>query len=152
MGILGGGAILSGGDMAPELQQKVNGLISQFEESVSEIANAKGLRRAVVRSQLDCNSIILLDRSHLLIIAEQARGMAKVFYFDRPENEIGANEAASIGVWEFGFQDPFVIGLPRPLLDLGVEQRAPLVNQAASQWVEAEERRVVAMTQLVQME
>lgn len=152
MALLGGAAVLSGGDMASELQNSVNALISQFEADVGQLAAAKGLRRAVVRSQLTCNSVMLADSTHVWIVAESAKGLPSIYYFDRPDFSMSAIDARSVGVWEFGFQDPFVIGLQRQLLDFGAEDRTPAVREAAAQWVASEEHRVVTLTQLVRLD
>jgi hypothetical protein len=153
MGILGGSAaVISGGDMDDAVQSKVDGLINQFEEFVSELAKEKGLRTAVVRSRLPCNSVILLDSSYIWIVAERAHGIPSVYHFDRPTMTLDAGEARAVGLWEFGFQDPFAIGMIRKWVDLPLEKRALAVRQAAANWVESEERRVVAMTQLVRLD
>jgi len=89
MAILSGGAVTIGGDMADDLRQKVSGIITQFEDVVGQQAMAKRLRRAVVRSQFVCNAVLLLDRSHLWIIAEPARGLPALFSIERPDGTGG---------------------------------------------------------------
>jgi len=146
-----GGTRMVGGNLDQDTQSKVNGLVQQFEKAVDQAAKERQIRRAVVRSQLSCNSIVVVDRVRIYLACERAGDMPSTTYLDHQEREFDLDQIADAAVWEFGFQDPFVVALPRELLDQVESERPQAVAKLAEGWVEKEVRRVVKLTRLVRL-
>ena len=76
------GARATGGNLAEAERPQIDQLVSQFEELVGKITERKKLRRAVVRSQLLCNTIVVLTKGSLYLACERSRGLPSSTYLD----------------------------------------------------------------------
>jgi len=145
-----GGTRTHSGNLSPALTQNVDKLVEEFEAAVEESSKANGVRRAVVRSRLACNTIVVLtDRSVYLACERSSGGIPSAIYLDHTGKEFSEQQVLDAAIWEFGYRDPFVLRLPRNLLEEQAADRQPAVHAIAQQWVDSEARRVTMLSQLV---
>lgn len=147
-----GGTRGTTGNLADAERPPIDQLVSQFEELVSKISKEKKLRRAVVRSQLFCNTIVVLTEDSLYLACERSRGLPSSTYLDYKSQRFSAEQVLEAAVWEFGYEKPFVLKFPRRLLDMPPDQRKDELVELAEEWVEAEMQRVMAMSRIVRLE
>ena len=111
------GARSSGGDLNdPVILEKIEKLLDQFGEVTERRMRDLHLRRAMVRSMLQCNLVIVLDKQNIWVAAQKAVGMPTTLFFDRRVDLYPVNEVLAAAKWEFGFDDPFVVPFPSVLL------------------------------------
>lgn len=142
-----------GGDIPSDLQEKIDAAITELEEYVERLCESKQLRRAVVRSRLDCTSIILLDQSSVTVVAEVAKGVPQSQYLTvQHPPSITVQQAIEAGVWDFGFgEDCFALQFSRSLISLSKTVRQPTLMALAQEWVSSEEQRMIKQSQLIQV-
>lgn len=147
-----GGTRATGGNLADAERPQIDQLVSQFEELVGKISEGKKLRRAVVRSQLLCNTIVVLTKDSLYLACERSRGLPSSTYLDYKSQRFSTEQVLEAAVWEFGYEKPFVLKFPRRLLGIPPDQRKDELAELAEEWVEEEIRRVMAMSRIVRLE
>jgi hypothetical protein len=142
---------ITGGNMAKDRLDQVKTLLDEFDAFVDSIAAEKGMgaKRAIVRSRLMCEIVVVLDDERLWVVG--AKGFAGLHAWDRSDLHATVEDLFGVGRWEFGFSDPFVFGLPRYLLDQCTDERTAELRQYALEWVESEVRRTLVSTQLIQL-
>lgn len=145
------GTRMSGGSLPNDLHKPINDLLDQFIEIVVIQAKNAKVRRAIVRAQLTCNTIIVLDKHSIHVGAEKASGMPSSTYIDQRENEFSQQQIFDAAKWEFGYEKPFAISFPSKLIDQETEERASALNQIAASYIEAEIRRVEKEMNLIQV-
>jgi hypothetical protein len=69
------GARVSGGNIDGELSSKIESLLDQFVTVVAREVETQKIRRAIVRSMLTCDVIIVLDAEHLWVAAQKQSTM-----------------------------------------------------------------------------
>ena len=151
MAMLGGTRGIRG-NLADAERSQIDQLVSQFEELVGKISEKKKLRRAVVRSQLLCNTIVVLTRESLYLACERSRGLPSSTYLDYKSQRFSIEQVLDAAVWEFGYEKPFVLKFPKRLLSVPPDQRKAELAELAEEWVEAEMRRVMTRSQIVRFE
>ncbi len=151
MPIVNIGPQASGGDLDEGLRQQIGQLVNHFDSIVEEVANPRNIRRAVVRSRLICNSIIVLDRSHVHVACERSHGIPTIGYYDRSSESYSTQDIADAAIWDVGFEDPFVLSIPRSLLGLPEDQQREVLLARAEEWIESESQRVEKLSQLVKI-
>jgi hypothetical protein len=139
---------MHGGDNSPR-GPMVDTLLDEF--LVAVIAESKGrkLRRAVVRSQLSCNILVLLSKHELHVAAEMVRSTPTTLVIEQPEREFTAAQMLEAARWDFGYDDPFVISFPISVLTLSPDARRGIVAAVASAHVQAEEQRAIKAVAMV---
>lgn len=147
-----GGTRSTGGNLANAEHPQIDEVVSQFEELVSQVSERKKLRRAVVRSQLSCNTVAILTRRNLYLTCERSQGLPSSIYLDYKSQDFSREQVLEAAVWEFGYEKPFVLTFPRRLLGIPPDQREAELAELAEEWVEAEGRRVMAMSRIVRLE
>lgn len=143
----------TGGNIPTELRKEINAAITELEEYIEQVSDSQGLRRAVVRSRLDCSSIILLDQARVTIVAEVAMGVPQTHYLTvQSPDTITVQQGIGSGIWDFGFSENcFALQFPRNLLAIPKERRMATLMSLAQQWVSSEEQRMIKESQLIQI-
>lgn len=130
----------------------IDDIVREFESCVRSIVASRHLRQAVVRTELTCSSVFLIDRERIHVIGDRTNGMPKsVYLFDHPDVELTFNQLLDSGIWDFGFSDPFVISWPKSILSAFSTERAEILAASAAEWVAAEEMRLMRRSQLVRI-
>lgn len=137
-----GGARMVGGNLPPELSQKIDAILDEFLESTKAEVRLRTVRSAVVRSMLSCSVIIILDADTLWVAAQKQAGMPSTNSFDYRGERFPAEEIYTAAKWEFGFDNPFVVAFPANLIDLSKEERQPALSAIAKSHVESELQKV----------
>ena len=145
------GTRMTGGNLPSDLQQAINKLLDEFLEIVVNRAQKAQVQRAIVRAQLPCSMIIVLDKYSIHIGAEKALGMSSSNYIDQRENAFSQIQIYDGAKWEFGYEKPFVISFPSTLLNQEKDERKLALNQIAATYIESEIRRVEKEMNLIQI-
>ena len=143
------GARSVGGDLDSSFTSKIDALLTQFGEITSRRMNEEGLRRAMVRSMLQCNLVIILDRTTLWVAADKASGMPTTLQLDKRNYSYPLQEILTAARWEFGLDEPFVVPFPAALLNIGLESRLQAVEAISQSHIQAELNRVHAQMNIV---
>lgn len=143
------GARSTGGDLDGSFTPKIDALLTQFGEITQQRMGALGLRRAMVRSTLQCSLVIILDEKTLWVTAQKTSSMPTTLYLDRRTNVFPLEEVLSAAKWEFGFDDPFVVPFPADLLEAESTSRASALEAISQAHVQSEINRVHAQMNVV---
>ena len=150
MPLLQGTAVV-GGDMPTDLRQKSQSVASRFDEIVQELAEERNLRRAEVRSQLVNHAIVIADKDTVWFVCEATLGMPEIHFFDRPQLTLSRDDARESGNLDFGLREPYVVGIPRNVLDMAEDQADEILRSGALAWIESEVNRFVLMSNMIQI-
>ncbi|MBE0525018.1 MAG: hypothetical protein IBX40_11920, partial [Methanosarcinales archaeon] len=145
------GARTTGGNMPPELQQKINQLLDEFGALVQSTSQEHCLQRAVVRSLLTCSLVVILDKNSLFVLAQRHFGMPSSLFIHVPEKQLTPQQALDNAKWEFGLEDPFLIVFPSALLEQDEVQRRAELGAIVVTHVDSEFQRVIKMSSLIQI-
>lgn len=145
------GTRLSGGSLAGDELEQVTKLLDEFMDIVSAQVAAQRLRRAVVRSMLTCNLVLVLDSSNLSVAAEKSAGMPSTTTVDKRGQTFSSQAVYEAAKWEFGYDDPFVIQFPAELLSLAKETRVGPLTAIAMSHVQSEVNRVRREMNIIQI-
>ncbi|MBU6223896.1 MAG: hypothetical protein KGP13_03625 [Burkholderiales bacterium] len=140
-----------GGNLPFDLTEKANLLLDEFIECTVLEVRSRKLRNAIVRSMLSCNLIVILDKATLWVAAQKQAGMPSTITFDFRQQQFPSDEIFTAAKWEFGYDDPFVIGFPVVLLDQSTAQRKLALEAIAKSHVESEFQRVNAEMNTIQI-
>ena len=143
------GARSTGGDLDSAFMPKVDQLLTQFGEVTGRRMRELGLRRAMVRSTLQCSLVIILDAQTLWITAQKTSSMPTTLYFDRRTDTYPLQEVLSAAKWEFGFDEAFVIPFPAALLEVEPATRIGAIEAISQAHVQSEVNRVQAQMNVV---
>lgn len=139
----------SGGDLDSAFMSKIDSLLTQFGEVTGRRMRELGLRRAMVRSTLQCSLVIIIDSQTLWVTAQKSSSMPTTLYFDRRKDTYPLQEVLSAAKWEFGFDEPFVIPFPAGLLETDPAGRIAAVEAISQAHVQSELNRVHAQMNVV---
>jgi len=145
------GARTTGGNLPSDLQQKTTALLDEFVEITTKETQRKKLRRAIVRSQLTCSLIIVVDKDNVWVAAQKQTGMPSTFYLDQRDKTFPIQEVINAAKWEFGFDNPFVVAFPTTILDQQASQREPVISAISNSHIESELQRVHAEMNVIQI-
>jgi len=146
-----GGARMVGGNLPGDLTTRVNALLDEFLEYTNSEVRARQLRSAVVRSMLPCSLVVVLDATTLWVAAQKQTGMPSTNTLDFRQQKFPIEEIFAAAKWEFGFDDPFVVAFPAPLLDQLTEERKLALEAISKSHVESELQRVNAEMNTIQI-
>jgi hypothetical protein len=135
------GTRTTGGDMAPELQAKVERLMEEFRAVVDAMAEDRHLQKGIARIQLPFSMVAILDKERLSILAQFRMENRFASYFYKPERELTTQQAANSAQWEFGFEDPYIIQFPGTLLDQSSSDRHSALQAVSAQYIDSEFQR-----------
>jgi hypothetical protein len=145
------GARTAGGNFESDLSQKTDKLLNEFIEIVDNKAKNLELRRAAVRSLLPCSLIIIKDKDNLFVAAVKNLGMPSTISIDNSDKSFTYNDILECAIWEFGFDDPFLIVFSSQLLDQNTDNRKKELTAIALSHIESEKQRFLKMTNLIQI-
>lgn len=145
------GARANGGDLDAAYMPKIEALLTEFCEITERRMRELKLRRAMVRSTLQCSLIVILDAQTLWVAAQKVSGMPTTLYIDRRAQVFPLQEVIAAAKWEFGFDEPFVIPFPAQLLDQEPPLRRLAVEAVSQAHIQSEINRVHAEMNVVQI-
>lgn len=137
------------GNMPLEIQEKVDRLLQEFTAIVDSTTEDRHLQRGIVRSQLPCSMVAILDKESLFIAGQFSTQTRFATYINTPESKWPIQKINSSAQWEFGFEDAFVIQFPSVLLDQGTDQRHDELEKKASEYIESEFNRFIGLLSLL---
>ncbi|RQW81120.1 MAG: hypothetical protein EHM14_02150 [Methanothrix sp.] len=137
------------GDMAPELQAKVDKLLEEFMEIVDAMVDDRHLQKGIARSQLPSSMVAIIDRERLTILAQFRASDRFASYFTNPKLALTPQQAANSAQWEFGFVDAFIIQFPKSLLDHDTAERRAALEKVASDHIDSEFLRLEGLLSLM---
>jgi len=137
------------GNMSLELQEKADLLLQEFIAIVNSTTDDRHLQRGIVRSQLPCNTVAILDKESLFIIGQFSTQTRFSSYIYTPESKWSLQKINSSAQWEFGFEDPFIIQFPSGLLDQKTNQRHEELGKIASEYIDSEFNRFIGLLSLL---
>jgi hypothetical protein len=124
-------------------------VLDAFGEIVTELVSKDRRLPATVRTAMPCSAVAVLTRDAIVVMAQQHLGMPKTTVLLTPDRVITTEEALYLARWEFGFDDPFVVTLPKALLSVSDPKADPTLIAVAKSHIQAELARVSRMTQIV---
>ena len=139
----------TGGDMAPELQAKVDKLMEEFAAVVDAMAEDRHLQKGIARIQLPFSMVAILDKEKLSILAQFRMENRFASYFYKPNIALTPQQAANSAQWEFGFVDAYIIQFPATLLDQSSTDRHSALQTVAAQHIDSEFLRLAQMLSLM---
>ncbi|MGA9097632.1 MAG: hypothetical protein WB392_01725 [Methanotrichaceae archaeon] len=137
------------GNMPLELQEKADLLLQEYMAIVDSTTEDRHLQRGIVRSQLPCSMVAILDKESLFIVGQFSTQTRFYTYIYTPESIWPLQKINSSAQWEFGFEDPFVIRFPAGLLDQKTEQRHEELAKIASEHIDSEFSRFIGLLSLL---
>jgi hypothetical protein len=143
------GTRTSGGTMPSDLQEKVDLLLDEFVAEVDAISKDRHLQRGIARSQLPCSIIAVMDRVTLFVVAQFRIEGKSSTYFYTPDASFEPRKVINSAMWEFGFEDPFLIQFPAELLDQGRVERKGALEKIASEHIDSEFLRFEGLLNLL---
>lgn len=135
--------------MAPELQNRVDGLLEEFMNIVDAMARDRHLQKGIARSQLPSSMVAIVDRERLSILAQFRAENRFASYYYNPKLALTPQQAANSAQWEFGFADAFIIQFPKELLDEDAAQRRGALENVASEHIDSEFLRLEGLLSLM---
>jgi hypothetical protein len=144
-----GGTRTTGGDMAPELQAKVDKLMEEFAAVVDAMAEDRHLQKGLARIQLPFSMVAILDKEKLSILAQFRMENRFASYFYKPNIALTPQQAANSAQWEFGFDDAYIIQFPGSLLEQSSTDRHSTLQAVAAQHIDSEFQRLAQMLSLM---
>ena len=138
-----------GGTMPSDLQEKVDKLLDEFKAEVDAISQDRHLQRGIARSQLPCSMIAVIDRATLFIVAQFRSEGRLSTYFYTPDSSFEPRKVINSAMWEFGFEDPFLIQFPAELLDRDSADRKEALSKIASEHIDSEFLRFEGLLNLL---
>lgn len=137
------------GNMPLELQEKADLLLQEFMAIVDSTTENRHLQRGIVRSQLPCSMVAILDKESLFIVGQFSTQTRFSTYIYTPESRWPLQKIKSSAQWEFGFDDPFIIRFPAGLLDQRTDQRHEELERIASEYIDSEFNRFNGLLSLL---
>ncbi len=145
------GARTAGGGLPAEISKQVEVVLDEFVDLVTKEVQRRGVRRGVVRSQLSCSMAVIRDREHVWVAAQKHLGMPTTLYLDFPNSVFPIQEVIAAAKWEFGFDDPFVIGFPCHILSKAPPEREAIIQALVNSHVESEMQKVNQQMNMIQI-
>ena len=145
------GARTTGGNLPSEVQPKISQLLDDFVDITTKEVQKRQLRRAIVRSQLVCSLIIVVDKNSIWVAAQKQTGMPSTISLDHRDKVFPMQEIFNAAKWEFGFDQPFVIAFPAIILNQTREEREAVISAIVNSHIESEFQRVQAEMNVIQI-
>lgn len=143
------GTRTASGDMAAELQAKVDKLMAEFTAVVDAMAEDRHLQKGIARIQLPFSMVAILDEVNLSILAQFRMENRFASYFYKPNVALTPQQAANSAQWEFGFEDAYIIQFPGHLLDQSSNDRHSSLQAVAAKHIDSEFLRLAQMLSLM---
>jgi len=137
------------GNMPLELQEKADLLLNEFTAIVDATTEDRHLQSGIVRSQLPCSMVAILDKESLFIVGQFSTQRRFSTYIYTPESRWPIQKINSSAQWEFGFEDPFIVQIPSGLLDQTTDQRHDELARIASEYIDSEFNRFIGLLSLL---
>lgn len=146
------GALITGGNLSQDLQDKVFTLLNEFVISADKNASScNDLRYATVRARHACHLAVFVDDDSVALIGQVTHGVTSIFYYDQKNRRFSLNDFRFIAKFDFAFNDFFIVIFPKQLLDETPDNRKEAIETIAQNYVKEEIERFNYMTNLVQV-
>lgn len=145
------GSRTTGGDLSDELRKQIGIILNEFIDIVAKLVGEMKIRRAIVRSMLPCNLIIVFDDKNISIAAQKSSGMPSTISLDQKGKQFSSRAIYESAKWEFGYDEPFVIQIPVDLLSKNTEERNASLKAVAKTHVQSEIYRVQREMNIIQI-
>lgn len=127
------GAYRSGGNLDSEYQEKIKGLLTEFQNSINRQRRLMGMAAKDLPVLKPCNSYVWLTENKIYVVFNESRGMPLL-------NMNGASGADldDMVEWiegEVGWDDYWTLSLPVEMLGLEGEKREEQVNERAAKYI-----------------
>jgi hypothetical protein len=142
------GARSRGGAMPNELQDEVDRLLDEFMAEIDTISQDRHLQKAIVRSQLPCDMLAVVDKDNLYVVAQLRSENRTSTYIYNPEASWTPQKVLNSAQWEFRFTDPFLIQFPASLV-AEKNERHEALRKIASDHIDSEFTRFMGLLSLL---
>lgn len=134
--------------MPTELQEEVDRLLDEFMAEVEAISQDRHLQKGIVRSQLPCDMLAVVDRANLYVVAQLRSENRTSTYIYNPDASWTPQKVLNSSQWEFGFNDPFLIRFPASLV-VEKNDRHETLRKIASDHIDSEFMRFMSLLALL---
>lgn len=142
------GARSRGGAMPTELQENIDRLLDEFMAEVDTISQDRHLQKGIVRSQLPCDMLAVVDKDNLYVVAQLRSENRTSTYIYNPDASWTPQKVLNSSQWEFGFNDPFLIRFPASLV-IEKNERHEALMKIASEHIDSEFMRFTSLLSLL---
>lgn len=142
------GARSRGGSMPTELQEEVDRMLDEFMAEVDAISQDRHLQKGIVRSQLPCDMLAVMDKNNLYVVAQLRSENRTSFYIYNPEASWSPQKVLNSAQWEFRFTDPFLIRFPAGLV-AEKNERHEALRKIASDHIDSEFNRFMGLLSML---
>lgn len=115
--------------------------MDNLEDIVSEERLARGIPRAVVRTELPYSCFIIVDNDYISLCGQPHFSIPDIQIIERPGQKLSVYEVLDFARSEFGYNDPFLIRLPKNILEKQGDDRIISLKQFAFAYIEEEQKR-----------
>lgn len=134
--------------MPTELQENVDRLLDEFMAEVEAISQDRHLQKGIVRSQLPCDMLAVVDKDNLYVVAQLRSENRTSTYIYNPDASWTPQKVLNSSQWEFGFNDPFLIRFPASLV-VEKNERHEALMKIASEHIDSEFMRFTSLLSLL---
>lgn len=142
------GARSRGGSMPTELQEEVDRMLDEFMAEVDAISQDRHLQKGIVRSQLPCDMLAVMDKDNLHVVAQLRSENRTSTYIYNPEASWSPQKVLNSAQWEFRFTDPFLIRFPANLV-AEKNERHEALRKIASDHIDSEFNRFMGLLSML---
>jgi hypothetical protein len=142
------GARSRSGSMPTELQEEIDRMLDEFMAEVEAISQDRHLQKGIVRSQLPCDMLAVVDKDNLYVVAQLRSENRTSTYIYNPEASWTPQKVLNSAQWEFRFTDPFLIQFPASLV-AEKNERHEALRKIASDHIDSEFNRFMGLLSLL---
>lgn len=134
--------------MPTELQEEVDRMLDEFMAEVDAISQDRHLQKGIVRSQLPCDMLAVMDKDNLHVVAQLRSENRTSTYIYNPEASWSPQKVLNSAQWEFRFTDPFLIRFPANLV-AEKNERHEALREIASDHIDSEFNRFMGLLSML---
>lgn len=134
--------------MPTELQKEVDRMLDEFMAEIDAISQDRHLQKGIVRSQLPCDMLAVLDKDNLYVVAQLRSENRTSTYIYNPEASWSPQKVLNSAQWEFRFTDPFLIQFPAGLV-AEKNERHEALRKIASDHIDSEFNRFMGLLSML---
>jgi hypothetical protein len=136
--------------MPKEEIEQIRSLLHEFDDMVEGMVVVRGLRRAMVRSLLPCDTLVFRDPFTVFVVVQRARSeVTSSRFFEAFPYPWDITYAMEVAQWDFGYEEPLAVTFPAELLAMEKGQYRPALEAVALAHVESEVQRVKRLMSMV---
>jgi hypothetical protein len=142
------GARSRSGSMPTELLEEIDRMLDEFMAEVEAISQYRHLQKGIVRSQLPCDMLAVVDKDNLYVVAQLRSENRTSTYIYNPEASWSPQKVLNSAQWEFRFTDPFLIRFPVSLV-AEKNERHDALRKIATDHIDSEFTRFMGLLSLL---